>query len=92
MTLELLHSPRVPHGRSAFLEDGMIKVTRLNDSNLWINAEMIEFVEATPDTVVSMISHAKIVVKETPEVIVDAVVEYRQRILHQRPQVIERED
>jgi flagellar protein FlbD len=70
----------------------MIKVTRLNNSELWINAEMIEFVEATPDTVISMISHAKIVVKEAPEAIVDAVVEYRQRILHQRPQVVKRED
>ena len=69
----------------------MIKVTRLNDSQLWVNGEMIEFVEATPDTVISLISHTKIVVKEPPEDVVEAVVEYRQRILHQRPQIIERE-
>ncbi len=69
----------------------MIKVTRLNNSELWINAEMIEFVEATPDTVISMISRSKIVVKEPPEAIVEAVVEYRQRVLSQRPRVIERE-
>lgn len=69
----------------------MIKVTRLNNSELWVNAEMIEFVEATPDTVISLISHAKIVVKEPPQVIVDAVVEYRRRINFQRPQIVEQE-
>jgi flagellar protein FlbD len=72
-------------------EGAVIKVTRLNDSELWVNAEMIEFVEATPDTVISMINHTKIVVKDRPEAIVDAVVEYRHRILHERPHIIERE-
>lgn len=69
----------------------MIKVTRLNNSELWVNAELIEFVEATPDTVISLSSHAKIVVRESPQAIVDAVVEYRRRVFQQRPQVIERE-
>ncbi|MCL4294723.1 MAG: flagellar FlbD family protein [Anaerolineae bacterium] len=69
----------------------MIKVTRLNNSALWVNAEMIEFVEATPDTVISLISHTKLVVKESPEVIVEAVVAYRQRIFSQRPQIVEAE-
>jgi flagellar protein FlbD len=69
----------------------MIKVTRLNNSELWVNAEMIEFVEATPDTVISFISHAKIVVKEPPQAIVDAVVAYRRRIYSQRPQIVEAE-
>lgn len=69
----------------------MIKVTRLNNSELWVNAEMIEFVEATPDTVISLVSHAKIVVKEPPQVIVEAVVEYRRRINCQHPQIIEQE-
>ena len=66
----------------------MIRVTRLNDSHLWVNAEMIEFIEATPDTVISLISHTKFVVKEPPEAIVDAVVEYRRRIFQSMPQII----
>lgn len=69
----------------------MIKVTRLNNSELWVNAEMIEFVEATPDTVISLIGHTKLVVKESPQVIVEAVVAYRRRIFCQRPQIIETE-
>jgi flagellar protein FlbD len=75
-----------------FPEDIMIKVTRLNNSELWVNAEMIEFVEATPDTVISFISHTKIVVKEPPQAIVDAVVAYRRRIYSQRPQIVEVEE
>ena len=70
----------------------MIKVTRLNDSKLWVNAEMIEFIEALPDTVISLIGNVKIVVKEPPEQIVGAVVSYRQRLLQQRPQIIEPEE
>lgn len=69
----------------------MIKVTRLNNSELWVNAEMIEFVEATPDTVISLVSHAKIVVKEPPHVIVEAVIEYRRLTNCQHPQIIEQE-
>ena len=69
----------------------MIKVTRLNNSELWVNAEMIEFIEATPDTIVSLTDHTKIVVKESPQAIVDAVVAYRRRIYNQRPQIIESE-
>lgn len=68
----------------------MIKVTRLNNSQLWVNAELIEFIEATPDTIISMTSHTKIVVKESPEQLVDAVTHYRRRIHSQRPQVFDR--
>jgi flagellar protein FlbD len=69
----------------------MIKVNRLNGSELWVNAEMIEFIEATPDTVVSLISRSKIVVTQRPQDVVDAVVAYRRRILHQSPTIIEGE-
>jgi len=37
----------------------MIKLTRLNQSEVVINAEMIEFVEETPDTLISLISGKK---------------------------------
>jgi flagellar protein FlbD len=69
----------------------MIKVNRLNGSELWVNAEMIEFVEATPDTVISLISRSKIVVTQRPQEVVDAVVAYRRRILHQSPMIVDGE-
>ena len=55
----------------------MIKLTRLNQSEVVINAEMIEFVEAIPDTIISLISGKKIMVAESVDVVVDRVVEYK---------------
>ncbi|NLK98696.1 MAG: flagellar FlbD family protein, partial [Epulopiscium sp.] len=48
----------------------MIKVTRLNDTQIVINAELIEFVEETPDTVITMTTGRKIVVKETVDEVI----------------------
>jgi flagellar protein FlbD len=55
----------------------MVKLTRLNQSEVVINAEMIEFVEAIPDTIVSLVSGKKIMVAESVDVVVDRVVEYK---------------
>lgn len=65
----------------------MISVTRLNDSKFWVNADMIEFIEETPDTVVTLISGNKIVIKESAETVVRAVILFRQQV-HFRPQII----
>jgi len=54
----------------------MIKVTRLDDSELFVNASMIETIEATPDTIISLVSDKRIVVKEPPEEIVALAVHY----------------
>ncbi len=55
----------------------MIRLTRLNDTELVINAEMIEFVEAIPDTIVTLVSGKKIMVTESVDQIVERVVEYK---------------
>ncbi len=57
----------------------MIRLTRLNDSEFVVNAEMIEFVEATPDTIVSLQSGKKVMVTEPLEEVVDRIVAYRRR-------------
>ena len=57
----------------------MIKVTRLDGSELIVNASMIETIEAHPDTVINLISEKKILVKERPEEIVARAVEYHNR-------------
>jgi len=49
----------------------MIKVTRLDDSPLVINAGLIEFVEAVPETIVCLTTGKKIMVKETIDDIID---------------------
>jgi flagellar protein FlbD len=45
----------------------MITVTRINDEPIIVNALFVEFVEATPDTVISLISGRKLMVKESLE-------------------------
>lgn len=58
----------------------MIKVTRLNGKEFVVNAELIQFLEATPDTVITLLNHEKIVVKEGVDDIVKRVVEYNRSI------------
>jgi flagellar protein FlbD len=59
----------------------MITLTRMDGSIFVLNAELIEFIEAHPDTVVSTTSGRKVVVLEAPEDIVKAVIAYKQHIL-----------
>jgi len=59
----------------------MIKLTRFDQRKLVVNADLIEFVEATPDTIISLTTGKKILVQEGVDEIIDKVVEYRSRIL-----------
>ncbi|WP_341877191.1 flagellar FlbD family protein [Defluviitalea saccharophila] len=52
----------------------------MNDTQIVINAELIEFVEETPDTVITMTTGRKIVVKETVDEVIDIVIQYKQKI------------
>ncbi|MBI2919469.1 MAG: flagellar FlbD family protein [Planctomycetes bacterium] len=58
----------------------MIKVTRLNGKEFVVNAELIQFLEATPDTVITLLNHEKLIVKEGVDDIVKRVVEYNRSI------------
>lgn len=54
----------------------MITVTRFNGRRFVLNAELIRTVESNPDTVVTLVSGEKLVIKETPDEIVERVVRY----------------
>jgi flagellar protein FlbD len=54
----------------------MIKVTRLNGKEFVVNAELVQYLEATPDTVITLVNHEKLVVKEPVDEIVRRIVEY----------------
>jgi len=58
----------------------MIKVTRLNKKEFWINPHLIEFIESTPDTVITLTSGKKVVVEESPELLLKKIIEYRNKI------------
>ena len=54
----------------------MIKVTRLGGKELVVNADLIRFVEATPDTILSLTTGEKLVVQESVDEIIRRVIEY----------------
>ena len=59
----------------------MIQVTRLNRTRVVLNSDLIEEVETTPDTVISLTTGQKIMVLESTEEIVERIRRYRQSIL-----------
>jgi flagellar protein FlbD len=58
----------------------MISVTRFNGSKLYINAELVQSVEATPDTVITLTNKVIILVKESPEEVASRMIAYQQEI------------
>lgn len=70
----------------------MVKITRLNGTVLVVNADMIEFLEATPDTIVTLTDGRKLIAKESVDEVVEKVVEYKKRFLSAGPAVLTRED
>jgi flagellar protein FlbD len=62
----------------------MIHVTRLGraEDDLVINAELIETVEAKPDTVITLTTGHKVIVQESVELVVERVIAYKRAILH----------
>lgn len=57
----------------------MIKVTRINASVLVVNSDLIEFVEAIPDTIISLTTGKKIMVRETIDEIIERVASFRRK-------------
>ena len=56
----------------------MIKLTRINRTEMfWLNENLIEFMEETPDTIISMISGRKIGVAETVDEVIKLIADAR---------------
>jgi len=62
----------------------MIKLTRGNGKEVILNAELIQYVEATPDTIITLTTNQRIIVKETLDTVVQKVIEYKKEI-HSKP-------
>jgi len=59
----------------------MIRLTRLNHVPLIVNADLIEHIEVTPDTVVALTTGQKFMVLESAEEVVEKVIDFRKAIL-----------
>jgi len=62
----------------------MIKLTRLSHELLVLNSDLIEYMEATPDTVITLTTGQKLRVSETADEVIARIVEFRRSIL-ERP-------
>ena len=58
----------------------MIAVNRLNNEEIFLNPHLIEMIEATPDTVITLTSGKKYVVKDKVQDIIAKIISYRSAI------------
>ncbi len=58
----------------------MIELTKLNDMKFTVNADIIELVEEAPDTVITLTTGRKLIVKESRQDVTDLVIAYRRSI------------
>jgi flagellar protein FlbD len=68
----------------------MIKLTRFDGSEVAVNAELIKFVEAAPDTIVTLTSDQKLLVLETVDEVIEKVIEYKGLAYGRLPEKIDR--
>ena len=66
----------------------MIHLTRINHKPLVLNADLIEHIEATPDTVISLTNGQKFVVQESADEVIELVIQFRRKIA-ERPELVE---
>ncbi|HUJ51702.1 MAG TPA: flagellar FlbD family protein [Bryobacteraceae bacterium] len=64
----------------------MIRLTRINRVPLVLNADLIEHIETTPDTVIAMTNGQKFMVMESADQVIEKVIEFR-RAIARRPEV-----
>ncbi len=57
----------------------MIFITKLNGKEMVINASIIESMESTPDTTITMTTGRKIIAKESVDEIIDRVISYNRK-------------
>ena len=59
----------------------MIELTRLNGEHMVVNSDLIRYAEASPDTVITLVTGDKIVVTESTSELIERVVAFRSRLL-----------
>jgi len=58
----------------------MIYITKLNDKQIVINADLILTVEATPDTTITMNNGQRFIARESVDEIVNGVIQYKRKV------------
>ncbi len=63
----------------------MIKLTRISNASMILNSDLIEHIDQTPDTVITLISGQKLMVRETVDEVVEKVIAFRRTVLPYAP-------
>lgn len=69
----------------------MIKVTRFNGKVFYVNSDLIEYIESTPDTVITTTTGKKIVISESVEEVIDKIIEFKSKIFYKDREITEAE-
>ncbi|MFZ1086860.1 MAG: flagellar FlbD family protein [Terracidiphilus sp.] len=59
----------------------MIELTRLNGTPIVLNSDLIKTAEASPDTMLTLITGEKLIVREETAEVMERVLAYRARLL-----------
>jgi len=59
----------------------MIQLTRLNNTPLAVNSDLIKYIEEAPDTVITLLNGEKLLVRETTAEVIDRVRAFRRSVL-----------
>ena len=65
----------------------MIRLCKLNGTEVVVNAELIESVEAAPDTVINLATGNRYLVKDSVDEVVAKVIEYRKQVYAEKKAV-----
>lgn len=60
----------------------VIKLTKINNDEFVVNCDLIETIEETPDTIITLTSGKKLVVKEPSRVVIQMVVDFKRKIFN----------
>lgn len=58
----------------------MIPLRRLNNQPIMVNPDLIESLEATPDTVVTLTSGNKLIIRDSMDEVREKIIEFKRRI------------
>jgi flagellar protein FlbD len=60
----------------------MIVVTRLNNTPIIVNSDLIVFIEETPDTIITLLNGEKLVIQEKVGEVIKRVLDFRRSIFN----------
>jgi flagellar protein FlbD len=58
----------------------MIQLTKINKAPIVLNSDLIEYIEETPDTVITLTNNDRVVVQESMAEIIDRIVHFRRQV------------